>query len=151
MPSLSGTKAESRCGSAWNARCGRVGVGAESEAQFVRLMRRANLLVHPRFAAGTDSMVTGYSVAERPPKGMRPLWSGGGKLAQDLRLPSLRTRWPDAPETAQEAVEEWMAAKRHRRIVHPDPPGAALDEMAARRLAAELKEVLRALVKITPR
>ena len=50
--------------------------------------------------------------------GMRPLWFGGGKLAQDLTLPSLRTRWPDTPEFAQEASEEWMAAKRHRRIVH---------------------------------
>lgn len=125
-------------------------VAAESEAQFVRLMRRAKLLVHPRFAAGTDSVVTGYSVAERPPKGMRPLWFGSGKLAQDLTLPSLRTRWPDSPGSAQEASEEWMAAKRHRRIVHPDAPGAALDEATARRLAGELKEVRRRLVKIAP-
>lgn len=123
-------------------------VAAETEAQFVRLMRRANLLVHPRFAAGTDSVVTGYSVAERPPKGMRPLWFGGGKLAQDLTLPSLRTRWPDTPAGAQEAAEEWAAAKRHRRIVHPDAPGVALDEVTARRLAAELKEVRRALTGI---
>ncbi|MFI7482482.1 relaxase/mobilization nuclease domain-containing protein [Kocuria sp. M1R5S2] len=125
-------------------------VAAESEAQFVRQMRRANLLVHPRFAAGTDSVVTGYSVAERPPKGMRPLWFGGGKLAQDLTLPSLRTRWPDTPNSAQEAAEEWMAAKRHRRIVHPDAPGAVLDEVTARRLAGELKEVRRRLVSIAP-
>ena len=99
----------------------------------------------PTFAAGTDSVVTGYSVAERPPKGMRPLWFGGGKLAQDLTLPSLRTRWPDTPGSAQEASEEWMAAKRHRRIVHPDAPGAVLDEETARRLAGELKEVRRRL------
>ncbi|OBA46581.1 hypothetical protein [Kocuria sp. ICS0012] len=125
-------------------------VAAESEAQFVRQMRRANILVHPRFAAGTDSVVTGYSVAERPPKGMRPLWFGGGKLAQDLTLPSLRTRWPDTPGSAQEASEEWMAAKRHRRIVHPDAPGAVLDEETARRLARELKEVRRRLVSIAP-
>ncbi|MEX5296834.1 relaxase [Kocuria sp. CPCC 205268] len=125
-------------------------VAAESEAQFVRQLRRAKLLVHPRFAAGTDSVVTGYSVAERPPKGMRPLWFGGGKLAQDLTLPSLRTRWPDTPEFAQEASDEWMAAKRHRRIVHPDAPGAALDEETARRLAGELKEVRRRLVTIAP-
>ena len=123
-------------------------VAAETEAQFVRQMRRANMLVHPRFAAGTDSVVTGYAVAERPPKGMRPLWFGGGKLAQDLTLPSLRTRWPDTPEATQEAAEEWLAAKRHRRIVHPDPPGVALDEETARRLAGELKEVRRRLVGI---
>ncbi|MGW4859634.1 hypothetical protein [Kocuria palustris] len=125
-------------------------VAAESEAQFVRQMRRAGLLVHPRYAAGTDSVVTGCSVAQRPPKGMRPLWFGGGKLAQDLTLPSLRTRWPDTPHSAQEAAEEWMAAKRHRRIIHPDPPGATLDEEIARRLAGELKEVRRRLVKIAP-
>ncbi|WP_290658085.1 relaxase [Kocuria sp.] len=125
-------------------------VAADTEAQFVRLMRRAKLLVHPRFAAGTDSVVTGYSVAERPPKGMRPLWFGGGKLAQDLTLPSLRTRWPDTPGSAQEASEEWMAAKRHRRIVHPDAPGAVLDEETARRLAGELRQVRRRLVSIAP-
>lgn len=125
-------------------------VAAESEAQFVRQMRRTKLLVHPRFAAGTDSVVTGYSVAERPPQGNRPLWFGGGKLAQDLTLPSLRTRWPDTPESAQEASDEWMAAKRHRRIVHPDAPGSALDEETARRLAGELKDVRRRLVTIAP-
>ena len=43
-----------------------------------------------------------------------------------------------------------MAAKRHRRIVHPDAPGAALDEVTARRLADELKEVRRRLVKLAP-
>ncbi|MCM3487548.1 hypothetical protein M3684_17980, partial [Kocuria rosea] len=57
---------------------------------------------------------------------------------------------PDTPEAAQESSEEWMAAKRHRRIVHSDAPGAVLDEETARRLAGELKEVRRRLVSIAP-
>ncbi|MEX5307660.1 relaxase/mobilization nuclease domain-containing protein [Kocuria sp. CPCC 205258] len=123
-------------------------VAAGDESQFVRAMRRAGLLVHPRFADGGQSVVSGYSVAERPPKGMRPVWFGGGKLAKDLTLPSLRTRWPDEPMLAQEAAEEWIAAKRHRRIVHPDPGGTVLDEETARRLAGDLKKVRRQLTKV---
>lgn len=118
-------------------------MGSDSEAQFVRRMRRANLIVRPRFAAGSDAVVTGFSVAERPPKGMRPLFFGGGKLAKDLTLTSLRTRWDDTIESASCATDEWRAAKRGQRIVHADPAGSGLDESTARKMAEELREVRR--------
>lgn len=118
-------------------------MGSDSEAQFVRRMRRANLIVRPRFASGSDAVVTGFSVAERAPQGMRPLFYGGGKLAKDLTLTSLRTRWDDTLESASNATDEWRAAKRGQRIVHHDPAVSALDEDAARRMAEELSEMRR--------
>ena len=135
-------------------------VAAGREAEFVRRLRRSGLLVSARFADQQHSVVTGYSVAERPPQGMRALWYGGGKLARDLTLPALRTRWLDTPGHAQEASEEWWAAKRHRRIVHPGlsdrQPGAAaaagqgLDRETARRLALDLAGARRAMTRVAP-
>lgn len=118
-------------------------VSADSEAQFVRRMRRANLLVYPRFASGSDSVVTGFSVAERPAKGMKPLRIGGGRLAKDLTLTALRTRWDDSVPSAVEASDEWRAAKRNHRIVHSDPSVGRLDSETANRMASELREVRR--------
>jgi len=40
-------------------------------------------MIKPRYAAGRDDVVVGYSVAERLPKGGRPVWFGGGHLAKD--------------------------------------------------------------------
>jgi hypothetical protein len=92
---------------------------SESEAEFVRRMRRSGLLVRPRFADGRTDVVTGYSVAERPQAGERPIWYGGGHLARDLTLPRLREAWPDTPTGASQAAAEWTAAQRGRRIVAP--------------------------------
>ncbi|WP_146083476.1 hypothetical protein [Rathayibacter sp. AY1H2] len=36
------------------------------EAEFVRRMRQAGVLIRPRYAAGRDDVVAGYSVALRP-------------------------------------------------------------------------------------
>lgn len=92
---------------------------AGDEAEFVRRMRRAGLLVRPRFADGRTDVVTGYSVAQRPTAGERPIWYGGGHLARDLTLPRLRDGWPDTPTGATVAAAEWAAAKRGRRVVAP--------------------------------
>ncbi|QOT19883.1 relaxase/mobilization nuclease domain-containing protein [Paenarthrobacter sp. YJN-5] len=101
---------------------------AADEAEFVRRVRRAGAMIKPRYAAGRDDVVVGYSVAERPPKGIRPVWFGGGHLAKDLTLPRLRGAWNDTPDTAATAVAEWGAAARGRRPVsmgreahEPDP------------------------------
>ncbi|MFJ6313678.1 relaxase/mobilization nuclease domain-containing protein [Pseudarthrobacter oxydans] len=101
---------------------------AQDEAEFIRRLRRAGALVRPRYASGRDDVVVGYSVAERPHKGGRPVWFGGGHLAKDLALPKLRAEWPDSPQGAAEAVAEWQAAARGRRPVtigreahEPDP------------------------------
>lgn len=101
---------------------------AQDEAEFVRRFRRTGAMIKPRYAAGRDDVVAGYSVAERPPKGSRPVWFGGGHLAKDLTLPRLRGAWADSPELAGAAVAEWGAAARGRRPVNigreghePDP------------------------------
>ena len=135
-------------------------VASLSEAEFVRRLRRQELLVSARFADGGRSVVTGYSVAERPPRGMDPVWFGGGKLAKDLTLPALRTAWTDTPEASQEAAEEWWAAKRQQRIVHRQGPdikrgtrasmvgGLAVDEVAARKLALDMAKARRVMSSV---
>ena len=92
---------------------------AGDEGEFVRRMRRAGVLVRPRYAEGRTDVVTGYSVAARPQFGERPIWYGGRHLGRDLSLPRLREEWPDTPTAASDAVGEWNAAKRHRRPVAP--------------------------------
>jgi hypothetical protein len=101
---------------------------ATDEAEFVRRFRRTGAMIKPRYAAGRDDVIVGYSVAERPPKGVRPVWFGGGHLAKDLTLPRLRGAWVDSPDKATAAVAEWGAAARGRRPVavgaeahEPDP------------------------------
>ncbi|RAM37283.1 relaxase/mobilization nuclease domain-containing protein [Arthrobacter globiformis] len=101
---------------------------AQDEAEFIRRLRRTGALVRPRYASGRDDVVVGYSVAERPARGGRPVWFGGGHLAKDLALPKLRSAWHDTPQGAADAVAEWQAAARGRRPVtvgreaeEPDP------------------------------
>src|SRR3954452_3618030 len=89
------------------------------EAEFVRRVRQAGVKLRPRFAAGRDDVVAGYSVALRALAGQAPVYYGGGHLARDLTLPRLRERWPDTPEAAQAAVAEWSAARRNRRMAAP--------------------------------
>lgn len=100
---------------------------SQDEAEFVRRLRQAGVIVRPRFADGRDDVVTGYSVAERPFHGERPIWFGGGRLGRDLTLPSLREAWPDTPEGASQAAAEWVAGKRGRRPVSPGREASEID------------------------
>ena len=68
-------------------------VASETEAEFVRQLRGSGIFVRPRFETGGTEAVIGYSVAMRPRAGDAPIWFGGGKLAKDLTLPSLRQFW----------------------------------------------------------
>lgn len=105
------------------------GAGAHSEAEYVRRLRGNGLLVRPYFSKGTTKEVSGYSVALRPVHGERPIWYGGGTLAKDLTLPSLRTGWPESNRA--EAVPEWQAAGTNRAFATKDPTaisGAQLSE-----------------------
>lgn len=95
---------------------------ATTEADFVREGRNAGLLMRPRYAKNTTDVVIGYSVAERPRTGERPIWFGGGKLARDLGLGQLRTSWPDTAQDSLNAVAEWNAAARNKRQVNPSKP-----------------------------
>jgi hypothetical protein len=120
-----------------------------SEAEFVRRARDTGLLVRPRYAKNTTDVVVGYSVAERPARGQRPIWFGGGTLASDLKLGALREEWPDTPHLATEAAAEWNAAARNRRTVsrtgpeHATPPAEAWVEYT--RNAAALADQLRTI------
>lgn len=106
---------------------------AADEGEFVRRMRRSGLLVRPRYADGRTDVIVGYSVAERPQAGERPIWYGGGHLGRDLTLPRLRDGWPDTPTEATDAAAEWNAAKRGRRVAAPGREATKPDpEMWAR-------------------
>lgn len=80
---------------------------AASEADFVRRARRLGVRLHPRFARGRTDVVVGYSAALRTERGQQTRWWGGGRIARDLTLTHLRTRWEDTPTSALEAVEAW--------------------------------------------
>lgn len=93
-----------------------------TEDEFVRRARDTGLLVRPRYAKNTTDVIVGYSVAERPKPGQRPIWFGGGTLASDLKLGALRENWMDSPQLATAAAAEWNAAARNRRTVSKTGP-----------------------------
>lgn len=93
-----------------------------TEAEFVRRARDTGLLIRPRYAKNTTDVIVGYSVAERPKSGERPIWFGGGTLASDLKLGALREEWLDSPHLATEAAAEWNAAARNKRKVSRTGP-----------------------------
>ncbi|GAB2722726.1 relaxase/mobilization nuclease domain-containing protein [Arthrobacter bambusae] len=121
---------------------------AQDEAEFVRRFRRTGAMIKPRYAAGRDDVVVGYSVAERPPRGSRPVWFGGGHLAKDLTLPRLRGAWTDSPELAGAAVAEWGAAACGRRPVNIGREAHEPDQQMWEQYSnevARLREALRAV------
>lgn len=88
-----------------------------SEADFVRRLRAGGYSVRPRFEAGRDDRIVGFSIAEPTADGQRPVPYAAGKLAKDLTLPRLRAAhgWR-ADEPA--GIDEW------RRAFTGQPPGA---------------------------
>ena len=114
----------------------------------MRRVRRAGVRLRPRYAAGRDDVVAGYSAALRAPDGQAPIWYGGGTLARDLTLPRLRAQWPDTPQAAAAAVAEWGAARRNRRAIAPGREQREPDPRLWARCSAqlgELREQLRAV------
>lgn len=92
---------------------------ANDEAEFVRRMRNAGLLVRPRFAPGTRDVIEGFKVAQRPEFGEMPIWYGGRNLYKDLSLPRLRESWESTPQNATNAAAEWRAAADAKRLANP--------------------------------
>ena len=92
------------------------------EGEFVRRLRRGGVLIRPRFAAGRDDVVAGYSIAVRPATGDKPIWFGRGRLARDLTLPRRREGWPDNAQAAQGAVDEWRATSKNPWQYRPAAP-----------------------------
>jgi hypothetical protein len=86
-------------------------VESKDEAEFVRRLRGSGVLIRPRFETGGQDTVVGYSVALKAKDGESPVWFGGGKLAKDLTLPSLRQFWEQSAGERTEAVVEWGSAK----------------------------------------
>ena len=86
-------------------------VTSKDEAEFIRRLRGTGALLRPRFETGGQDAVVGYSVAMRTQDGETPIWFGGGKLAKDLTLPSLRQFWEQSAGDRAAAVVEWGSAK----------------------------------------
>lgn len=83
-------------------------IGARSEAEFLRRLRRGGVLIRPRWEAGGHENTVGYSVALTPDRGEKPIWFGGGNLAGDLSLGELRSVWPEpSQEQAADDLREW--------------------------------------------
>jgi len=90
-------------------------VASSSEAEWVRRVRDARVVIKPRFAAGGTDVVSGYSVALKPGDYNEKLvFYGGGQLGKDLRLGSIRRMWaePAVGEAEDAAAAEWQAAFR---------------------------------------
>lgn len=136
------------------ARLARVVRGAAAaagdEAEFVRRCRRAGVQLRPRYAAGRDDVVAGYSAALRPDAGQKTIWYGGGHLARDLTLPRLRADWPDTPHTAAAAVQEWRAARRNQRPVAPGREVREPDPGLWTRYTAEVADLRERLRAVPP-
>jgi hypothetical protein len=128
-------------------------IASLDEGEFVRRLRRGGVLIRPRYAAGRDDVVAGYSVALRPSGQERPVWFGGGRLARDLTLPRLREGWPDSPQTAQAAVDEWRATSKNPWQYRPVAPGReehTPDPQLWEQYSQELRELRSQLRDVSP-
>lgn len=82
-----------------------------SEEEFVGRVRELGVRIRPRFAAGSSTIVTGYSVGLHARAGQRTVWHGASKIARDLALPVLRARWnTHGHNTREAALVAWRAA-----------------------------------------
>lgn len=92
-----------------------VGIATESEAEFVRELRGAGMVLRPRFAKGGTDEVVGYAIRMPAQKNQKTgawekaIWYGGGQLSKDLTLNSLRgwTGWDASEDARTAAVAEW--------------------------------------------
>lgn len=88
-------------------------VAAKDEAEFVRRLKGAGLVVCPRYADGGKATVVGYAVGVKgnlTADGTQ-ITFGGGKLGADLTLPRLRQYWESTPDDREAAVAQWGAAR----------------------------------------
>jgi hypothetical protein len=69
--------------------------GASTEQEFFARLGQAGVLVRLRHSVTEPGEVTGYAVGlpQHTARDGGVIWYGGGKLAPDLTLPKLRTRW----------------------------------------------------------
>lgn len=100
-------------------------VASVSEAEWVRRVRNAEVVIKPRFVAGSTDVVAGYRVALEPAsRADRLNFYGGGQLGLDLSLPRVRENWPEPTvEQADAASAEWQAAFRGQPPARPQTAG----------------------------
>ena len=69
--------------------------GAHTEEEFFARLAAAGVAVRKRYSTTSPGEVTGYAVGlpRHTARGGGIIWYGGGKLAADLTLPKLRSRW----------------------------------------------------------
>ncbi|WP_298461355.1 relaxase/mobilization nuclease domain-containing protein [uncultured Cellulomonas sp.] len=84
-----------------------------SEAEYVRSVRLAGVLVRPRYAPQSTDQVRGYAVAMPPAPGERPVWRAPSKIDRVLGLGQLRARWGAAPDGSDAAGQDAVAVWRH--------------------------------------
>jgi hypothetical protein len=70
-----------------------VASAARTEAEFFASIEARGLKVRLRHSTVRPEEVTGYAVALDHGEDQRPVWYSGGKLAPDLTLPKLRSKW----------------------------------------------------------
>lgn len=120
---------------------------ADSEADYIRRLWASGVLTRPRFAQGTDEVVTGYSVALRPTTDQQPIFHAAGKVHKSLTLTNVRARFTDSPEAAQRAALLWRAGSA---VTHTQPgPARAKPRRTVTQAAAEIAEVNR-IIKDLP-
>ncbi|WP_344247332.1 relaxase/mobilization nuclease domain-containing protein [Actinocorallia libanotica] len=120
---------------------------ARNEVEFVSELLAAGLLVQPRYGPG-KATVTGYSVALPAPEGGKPVWFGGGKLAPDLTLPSLRTSWPATDP--RHAADAWIAAHQRRSSRPATAPPPRLPSSSWEAAAAQVTAFTQSLKQVPP-
>jgi hypothetical protein len=95
---------------------------ADGVEEFFAGLRRQGVMVRQRLSVRDPGEVTGYAVAwpgDVAADGS-PIWYGGGRLAADLTLPKLKTRWGIEPADAAaspaagDGRTDGRAGERHR-------------------------------------
>ena len=76
--------------------------GARSEEEFFSRLRDEGVLVKLRHSHRAPEQITGYAVAlpDDTNSAGQPIYFSGGRLAPDLTLPKLRSRWPSTSSGA---------------------------------------------------
>ncbi|MGW5230404.1 relaxase/mobilization nuclease domain-containing protein [Nocardia niigatensis] len=119
-----------------------IAMATGSEAEWLREMRAAGIVVRPRYEAGGTDEVIGYAVrwpahvAEdaRPEK---PIWYSGGKLAKDLTLSAIRgwAAWESGPAAREAALTEWRRGLAEKAVRPRRGAEASSPEMQDRVIA----------------
>ena len=110
---------------------------AATPGEFFDLLREAGVLVEARSSTVNPGQVTGYKVAlaDHTAGDGQPIWYGGARLAPDLSLPRLLTRWSDSADVPpragaaaglyEQAAQQVHAATADVRRLAAGAPGGA--------------------------